>query len=72
VVGRGTSPHFTALRFSLTGAGLTCGYSDPLPVCRNYSAPFRFTGKIHEAVITVEGDPAIDPQGEAELGIATQ
>jgi arylsulfatase len=72
VVGRGDIPHFTALRFSLTGAGLTCGYSDPLPVCRRYAAPFRFTGTIHEAVITVQGEATVDPQGEAELGIATQ
>src|SRR6202022_4427855 len=26
-------PTFTPLRFSLTGAGLTCGYSGDLPVC---------------------------------------
>lgn len=72
VVGSGEIPHFTPLRFSLTGAGLTCGYSDPLPVCRAYAAPFRFTGRIHEAVVTVDGEAAVDAQAEAELGIATQ
>jgi arylsulfatase len=34
-------PRFTLTRFSLTGAGLTCGYSDGLPVTRRYAAPLR-------------------------------
>ena len=60
------------LRFSLTGAGLTCGYSDGLPVDPALPAPFTFTGTIHEVVVEVDGDPHVDPAAEAELGITTQ
>lgn len=72
VVGRGEIPRFTAMRFSLTGAGLTCGYSDPLPVTDDFSAPFPFTGTIHHAVIEVDGRPHADAGAEAELGVVTQ
>ena len=40
-VARGEIPRFTLTKFSVTGAGLTCGYSDGLPVTRRYEAPFR-------------------------------
>lgn len=72
VVGAGDIPQFTPLRFSLTGAGLICGYSDPLPVCDDYAAPFRFTGTIDHVAIEVDGEPHVDPEAEAELGITTQ
>ncbi len=72
VVGEGSIPHFTPLRFSLTGAGLTCGYSDPLPVCRDFVAPFAFNGTIHAVVIDVDGEAHVDAEGEAELGLHTQ
>ena len=45
-VARVDIPRFTLTKFSVTGAGLTCGYSDGLPVTRRYRAPFRFTGTL--------------------------
>ena len=65
-------PRFTALRFSLTGAGLTIGRSAPAPVCDDYDAPFAFTGTIVEVVIEVDGEQELDPAGEAAVAIATQ
>jgi arylsulfatase len=72
VVGAGRIPRFTPTRFSLTGAGLTCGYSDGLPVTRDYQAPFWFTGRIIRAVVDVDGPEFIDPEGEARAAIASQ
>jgi arylsulfatase len=72
VVATGDIAPFTPMRFSLTGAGLTIGYSAAAPVCDDYPAPYRFTGGLHQVVIDVDGDPPIDPQAEAEFAIATQ
>jgi arylsulfatase len=72
VVGEGRIPRFTPTRFSLTGAGFTCGYSDGLPVTREYQAPFRFTGRIIRAVVDVDGPAFTDPEGEAGAAIASQ
>jgi arylsulfatase len=63
---------FTPLRFSLTGAGLTCGRSDSAPVCDDYVAPYRFTGTLHQVTIELDGESPIDPEGEAAVAIATQ
>jgi arylsulfatase A-like enzyme len=71
-VGEGTIRPFTPLRFSLAGAGLTCGYGDGLPVSRTYRAPFAFTGRILNAAVFVDGQPFSDPEGEAQVAIATQ
>lgn len=65
-------PRFTPTRFSLTGDGLTCGYAVALPVCDDYRAPFRFTGRIHRVVVEVDGAPHVDPRSEAELAIRSQ
>jgi len=72
VVGEAEIPRFTPTRFSLTGAGLTCGHSGPLPVTDDYQAPFRFTGRLHRIVVDVEGSPHLDPEDEARFAITTQ
>jgi arylsulfatase A-like enzyme len=71
-VSRVVIPQFTLTRFSLTGAGLTCGYGDGLPVTRRYPAPFRFTGRILEAVVEVDGPMWIDPEGEVLDALTSQ
>ena len=71
-VGEGPIPRFTPIRFSLTGAGLTCGYGDGLPVSRTYPAPFPFTGRVLYAAVDVDGEAFTDPEGEAEAAIAMQ
>ena len=65
-------PRFTLTRFSLTGAGLTCGYSDGLPVTRRYAAPFRFTGGLDTVVVDVDGPPWDDPEAESEYAMSVQ
>jgi arylsulfatase len=72
LVGEGAVPRFTPMRFSLVGAGLTCGYSLDLPPCADYRAPFRFTGTIDRVVVDVDGTEFIDPEGEATVAITTQ
>ena len=71
-VGEGEIPRFTMTRFSLAGAGLSCGRSDPTPVCDDYEAPFAFTGTLHRVVVDVSGDPFVDPDAEAADVIAMQ
>jgi arylsulfatase len=72
VVARGEVPRFTTTRFSLTGAGLTCGRGNGLAVTDDYRGPFPFTGRIRRVVVEVEGGPFRDAEGEAEVAIATQ
>jgi len=71
-VGRGDIPRFTPMRFSLTGAGLTCGYGDGVPVSRRFGSPFAFTGTIERAVVEVDGAPFSDPEGEAHIAASRQ
>lgn len=71
-VARVDIPRFTLTKFSLTGAGLTCGYGDGLPVTRRYDAPFRFSGGLTEVVIEVDGPPWVDPEEEARDALASQ
>ncbi|MHB8680604.1 MAG: sulfatase-like hydrolase/transferase [Acidimicrobiales bacterium] len=72
VVGEGNIPRFTPMRFSLTGAGLTCGYGNGLAVTRRYSGSFPFTGTIHRVVVEVDGPPFSDPEADAQFAIARQ
>ncbi|MBV9485032.1 MAG: arylsulfatase [Frankiaceae bacterium] len=71
-IGTGEIAPFTAVRFSLTGHGLTIGYSTEAPVSDDYEAPFAFSGRIESVVVTVEGDPAVDAAGEAAVAVITQ
>jgi arylsulfatase len=73
VVATGEIRRFTPTRFSLTGAGLTVGWSpDFSPADRDYRGPFRFTGTIDRVEIDVVGAPAVDREGEARDAIAAQ
>jgi len=72
VVGEVEIPRFTPTRFSLTGAGLTCGRGTALAVSDDYDGPFPFTGVLEQVVIEVDGPPYRDPVGEAAVAIATQ
>jgi hypothetical protein len=73
VVGRGEIKRTAWSRFSLTGAGLTCGWSpDYSPADTDYRGDFRFTHTLHHVVVEVDGDPVVDPEAEAEHAIAKQ
>jgi arylsulfatase A-like enzyme len=71
-VAEGDIPRFTPIRFSATGAGLTCGYSGGLPVSDEFLGPSRFTGGLRSVTVSVEGEPMIDAEGEARHAIASQ
>lgn len=72
VVAEATIRRFTAGRFSLTGAGITCGYSNGLPVVDDIDPLFRFRGAIESVTVEVDGRPFVDPDEEAEAVITTQ
>ncbi len=60
-------------RFSLTGAGLTAGWSpDFSPADEDYRGAFAFTGTLHHVDIDVAGPAVIDADAEAQHAIATQ
>ena len=72
VVAEAEIPRFTPTRFSLTGAGLTCGRGGALAVTDDYSGRFPFTGVLEHVVIEVDGPPYCDAAGEAVVAIRTQ
>ncbi|HXQ90974.1 MAG TPA: arylsulfatase [Acidimicrobiales bacterium] len=72
IVGEDEIERFTPMRFSITGAGLTCGYSDGLPVTGDYASPFAFTGRILQVVIEVDGAAFGDPEADAHFALARQ
>ncbi|HEX6394207.1 MAG TPA: arylsulfatase [Acidimicrobiales bacterium] len=51
-------------RYSITGGGLTCGWEQGPAIGDGYEAPFRFTGELHHAEITVDGQVSRDPKAE--------
>ena len=61
VVGAGEVKRTVWSRFSLTGAGLTAGWSpDFSPADRDYRGRFEFTGVLHRVDVDVEGLPVVD------------
>jgi arylsulfatase len=68
----GTVPVFTPVRFSLTGAGLTCGYGNALPVSREVPGPYPLERGLARVIVEVDGDEHVDRDGEAWAAIATQ
>jgi arylsulfatase len=72
VVGGGEIPHFTPMRFSITGAGLTCGYELGPATGDDYTAPFVANVQIARVVVDVSGKPYVDPEGEFEAIMSEQ
>jgi arylsulfatase A-like enzyme len=71
-VARGEIPTFTWNRFSLTGAGLCCGWAMAPAVADDIVAPARFSGVLEPVVVEVAGEPVVDPIAEALDAITTQ
>ena len=71
-VATGDIPRFTPTRFSITDAGLCCGYHFGMPVVDDYRAPFRFTGRLHRVIVDVAGEPFVDDAAEADLALRAQ
>jgi arylsulfatase len=73
VVGSGEVKRTVWSRFSLTGAGLTAGWSpDFSPADEDYRGRFEFSGTLHRVDVDVDGLPVVDPEAEAEAIIASQ
>ncbi len=72
LVAEGGIDRFTPGRFSLTGAGVTCGYGNGLPVADDIDSPFPFHGIIDQVTVEVDGEAFVDPGEEAEAVIAMQ
>jgi arylsulfatase len=68
-VGEGPIPRTVPAVIETSGEGLCCGYDSGLPVTDRYRAPFRFTGRIAQVVVEVDGEAAA-PDAEARLRAA--
>jgi arylsulfatase len=71
-VASGRVTAFTPVRFSLLGAGLSCGRDVGLPVSSSYDDEFPFTGGLSRVVVEVDSEPWVDPEEEAAAVIAAQ
>jgi hypothetical protein len=72
-VGTGEVKRTVWSRFSLTGAGLTAGWSpDFSPADEDYRGRFAFTATLHHVDIDVPGDPVVDAEAEADAIMASQ
>jgi arylsulfatase A-like enzyme len=73
VVGQGTVERTVWSRFSLTGIGLTAGWTtDFSPADDDYRGRFACTFPLHRVDIDVSGEPEVDPGIEALEAIASQ
>jgi arylsulfatase len=71
-VGRGEIPHFTPVRFSIAGSGLTCGYEVGPAIGDDYVAPFRCNVVIRDVIVDVAGAAHRDPEAEFEAMMSEQ
>jgi arylsulfatase len=71
-VGAGDIPHFTPMRFSITGGGLTCGYEIGPAIGDDYVAPFRCNVALAPVVVDVNGAVHRDPEREFQAIMAEQ
>jgi arylsulfatase len=65
-------PMFTWNRFSLTGAGLCCGWAHAPAVATDVVAPARFVGDLGPVIVEVDGEPVVDPAAVVRDAIASQ
>jgi arylsulfatase A-like enzyme len=66
VVARADLRRTAPFRFTLCGEGMCCGYDDGTPVTEAYTAPFPFTGVLHDVTIDVSGAPIVDHVAEIQ------
>ena len=59
-IGAGDIPRTVPAVIETSSEGLCCGYDSGLPVTPEYRAPFRFTGRIAQVVVEVDGEPLAD------------
>ena len=66
LVGEGEIPHFTPVRFSITGAGLTCGYEVGPAVSTTTPRRSASTATLRRVVVDVSGAAYRDLEAEFE------
>ncbi|NBD07808.1 sulfatase-like hydrolase/transferase [Corallococcus sp. c25j21] len=54
------------------GEGLTCGRDESSAVSQLYTAPFEFTGTLHQVTVDVSGEHVRDAQAEQRSALAKQ
>lgn len=54
------------------GEGLTCGRDESSAVSQRYTAPFEFTGTLHQVTVDVSGKHVRDTQAEQRSALAKQ
>lgn len=52
--------------------GLDIGRDTLTPVSADYACPFNFTGTLKKVVVTVNGKPHLDPEGDFQAAMAEQ
>jgi arylsulfatase len=72
VVGEGEIAHLTPARYTITGAGMSCGWEQGPPIGNGYTAPFRFTGTLGPVHVVRNGASHRDLEGEFEAIMAEQ
>ena len=71
-VAEGDIARLTMVRYSITGAGMSCGWEQGPAVGPGYRPPFRFTGTLGPVTVDVDGPPLRDPQADFEAIMAEQ
>ncbi len=63
-------PHTTPIVFN--PGGLSCGADPGSTVVPEYTAPFAFTGTLHDVTVDVSGDLIRDSESELRVAMARQ
>ena len=64
LIGKGEIPRTVPAVIETSGEGLCCGYDSGLPVTPDYRAPFRFTGRIAQVVVEIDGEAKVDADAQ--------
>jgi len=72
IVAQAEIPRTMHLRYSICGHGLTCGRDGVIAVVDDYVAPFTWTGRLDKVVVDLQGEPIVDPFGEAAIAAIAQ
>jgi arylsulfatase len=69
-VGEGPIPRTVPVNYG--PEGLDIGRDSLTPVSEDYVCPFEFTGILRRVVVTVDGQPHLDPEGDFQAAMAEQ
>ncbi|MBW1709204.1 MAG: arylsulfatase [Deltaproteobacteria bacterium] len=68
----GEAPIARTIPVSYGPEGLEIGRDTLTPVSENYTCPFKFTGILKKVVVTVDGEPHLDPEGDFKAAMGEQ